>query len=115
MSHARLPAAILAALLVAGCSPATDASGTAPDVAEDADASDAAQAPARGRTMQEVLDASQPGDWRELDPENTLYLELESGRVVIELAPAFAPAHVANIRTLARGQCWEDRTSAGEG
>jgi len=107
MSHARLPAAILAALLVAGCSPATDASGTAPDVAEDAVASDAAQAPARGRTMQEVLDASQPGDWRELDPENTLYLELESGRVVIELAPAFAPAHVANIRTLARGQYWD--------
>ena len=53
-------------------------------------------------TMQAVLDASKPDDWRPLDPENTLYLELDSGRVVIELAPAFAPEHAANIRTLAR-------------
>ncbi len=37
-----------------------------------------------------------------LDPENTLYVELPAGRVVIELAPAFAPLHVANIKTLAR-------------
>jgi len=43
-----------------------------------------------GLTVQDVLDASTPDDWRRLDPENTLYLELDSGRVVIELAPAFA-------------------------
>lgn len=54
------------------------------------------------RTMAEVLAASAPADWRSLDPENTLYLQLPSGRVVIELAPAFAPEHVANLRTLAR-------------
>jgi len=53
-------------------------------------------------TMSEVLKASQPSDWHALDPENTLYLELNSGRVVIELAPAFAPNHVANIRSLVR-------------
>ncbi len=53
-------------------------------------------------TMQDVLDASTPADWRALDPQNTLYLELDSGRVVIELAPMFAPQHVDNIRTLAR-------------
>ncbi len=53
-------------------------------------------------TMQDVLDQSKPGDWRTLDPENTLYVELDSGRVVIELAPAFAPRHVANIRRLVR-------------
>jgi peptidylprolyl isomerase len=52
--------------------------------------------------MVEVLAASQPGDWRGLDPENTLYLELPVGRVVIELAPAFAPNHVANVKALAR-------------
>ena len=55
------------------------------------------------RTMQDVLDASTPADWRRLDPAHTLYLELDSGRVVIELAPAFAPEHVANILALARG------------
>ena len=63
--------------------------------------------PAKGRTMQEILDASTAADWRPLDPENTLYLELDSGRVVIELAPRFAPAHVANIRALARGHWWD--------
>jgi peptidylprolyl isomerase len=54
------------------------------------------------RTAAEVLEASKPQDWRTLDPENTVYLELASGRVVIELAPEFAPQHVANIRALAR-------------
>ena len=53
-------------------------------------------------TMTEVLAASKPSDWRQLDPQNTLYVQLATGRVVIELAPAFAPAHVANIRMLAR-------------
>src|SRR6266702_8941864 len=53
-------------------------------------------------TMSEVLAASKPDDWRLLDPENTLYLELPAGRVVIELAPAFAPRHAANIQALAR-------------
>lgn len=54
------------------------------------------------RTMSEVLEATVPADWRPLDPENTLYLQLPQGRVVIELAPAFAPLHAANLRTLAR-------------
>ncbi|MFC5576574.1 peptidylprolyl isomerase [Lysobacter niabensis] len=56
--------------------------------------------------MQEILDATQPSDWRPLDPANTLYLDLASGRVVIELAPGFAPEHVANIRTLAKEGYW---------
>ncbi len=34
--------------------------------------------------------------------ENMLYLELEGGRVVIELLPAAAPNHVARIKELAR-------------
>lgn len=53
-------------------------------------------------TMGDVLAASKPADWHPLDPENTLYLELQSGRVVLELAPAFAPNHVANIKALVR-------------
>ena len=36
------------------------------------------------------------------DPENTLYLELESGRVVIELRPDLEPQHVARIKELSR-------------
>ena len=64
---------------------------------------------AKPRSMQDILDSSKPGDWRTLDPANTVYLELErtGGRVIIELAPAFAPAHVANIRTLAHEGYWD--------
>lgn len=61
---------------------------------------------ARPRTTQEILDASQPADWRTPDPANTLYMDLDAGRVVIELAPGFAPEHVANIRTLASEGFW---------
>ena len=59
-------------------------------------------APAKPLTMSAVLAASKPQDWHALDPQNTLYLELASGRVVIELAPTFAPNHAANIKALVR-------------
>jgi len=39
---------------------------------------------------------------QETDMENLLYLDLDDGRVVIELLPDLAPAHVERIRTLAR-------------
>ncbi len=58
-------------------------------------------------SMQEVLAASSPADWRPLDPDNTLYVELPRGRVVIELAPRFAPLHVANIKALARARYFD--------
>jgi peptidylprolyl isomerase len=54
------------------------------------------------RTMAEVLAATVPADWRPLVPEDTLYLQLPQGRVVIELAPAFAPLLTTNLRILAR-------------
>ena len=38
----------------------------------------------------------------DLDPENTIYLDLKDGRVVIELLPKYAPNHVARIKELAR-------------
>ncbi len=59
------------------------------------------------RTTAEVLAASSAADWRTPDPQDTLYLELASGRVVIELAPEFAPHHVANVQLLARGHYFD--------
>jgi len=53
-------------------------------------------------TTASVLAATTSTDWRPLDPENTLYLDLASGRVVIELLPAFAPSHAANVKVLVR-------------
>ena len=69
--------------------------------AASAAASDVAPA-APPRTMADVIAATTPADWRPIDPENTLYLQLPQGRVVIELAPAFAPQHAANLKTLVR-------------
>ena len=69
----------------------------------------AAAAPAP-RTAADILAQSPDADWRGLDVENTLLMDLQTGQagqsstgqVVIELAPRFAPRHAANIRTLAR-------------
>jgi peptidylprolyl isomerase len=58
--------------------------------------------PEKPPTTAQVLESAQAGDWRRPDPENTLYLELPAGRVIIELAPRFAPQHVANIKALTR-------------
>ena len=53
-------------------------------------------------TVADVVKASKASEWRALDPENTLYMQTAGGRVVIELAPAFAPNHAANIKALVR-------------
>ena len=76
--------------------------GLAGAIAANALAAGAPAAKAKPKTMQDILDASAPTDWRRLDPENTLYLQLAGGRVVIELAPKFAPRHSDNIRKLVR-------------
>lgn len=72
----------------------------------DLHAAEAAQ-PARRKSAQEIIDAAPASAWRDLDPANTLYMELPAGRVVIELAPGFAPEHVANIKTMAKGGFWD--------
>jgi peptidylprolyl isomerase len=59
------------------------------------------------KSSAELLAASPASDWRPLDPENTLLMDLATGQVIIELAPRFAPQHAANIRTLARGGFWD--------
>jgi len=70
-------------------------------------AQDKEAAPVKPKTMQEILDATQAADWRRLDPNNTIYLELANGRVVIELAPTFAPEHSKNIVALAKEKYWD--------
>jgi peptidylprolyl isomerase len=57
-------------------------------------------APKKPLTMSDVLAASKPSDWHAPDPANTLYLDFAAGRAIIELAPAFAPHHAQNIKTL---------------
>jgi len=43
-----------------------------------------------------------PAQGRPVPAENTLFLELKDGRVVIQLRPDIAPHHVARIKELAR-------------
>jgi peptidylprolyl isomerase len=62
------------------------------------------------RSAQQILDASPASDWRTPDPANLLVMNLAGGQVVIELAPAFAPEHVANIQTLAHEHFWDNES-----
>ncbi len=41
------------------------------------------------------------------DPENTLYMELKDGRVVIEMRPDLAPNHVKRIKELVRKKFYD--------
>jgi len=50
----------------------------------------------------DVLAHATADDWRPLAPDNTVYFTLPAGRVVMELAPDYAPVHVANIKMLIR-------------
>ncbi len=70
----------------------------------------AAQSPpaAKPRTPSDIVTAAPRSDWREIAAEDLLVFELDGGRkVVMQLAPEFAPVHVANIRALARGGWWD--------
>ena len=49
-----------------------------------------------------VLAMTLAGGANSQDLENMLYMDLEAGRVVIELRPDLAPKHVARIKELAR-------------
>ncbi len=62
----------------------------------------APQAMTAPASMADILAASPPADWRPIDPENTVYMQLPKGVVIFELAPRFAPRHVANIKALIR-------------
>lgn len=53
-------------------------------------------------SSQGVIDASRQEEWRQLVPENTLYMDVGGSTVVFELAPELAPNTVRNIRTLVR-------------
>ncbi|WP_425408588.1 peptidylprolyl isomerase [Hyphococcus sp.] len=69
--------------------------GLAPAFADDDDE------PAKPTPAEFLLNA--PDDvWRATDPENTIYMDLPAGLVVIELRPDFAPNHVQRVKELTR-------------
>lgn len=59
-------------------------------------------------TAAEVLAAAPAAAWQPIHPDDLLVMDFANGgRVVIQLAPSFAPVHVANIRALARSGWWK--------
>ena len=68
-------------------------------------------APPKKLTPTDVVGAAPPAAWKTIPADDLLVMDLKSGgRVVIQLAPAFAPVHVANIKALARGNYWDGAT-----
>jgi peptidylprolyl isomerase len=63
--------------------------------------------PLKALTTADIIASAKPDDWRRLDPADTLYLDLASGRVVIELSRHYAPQHVAAIKLLAKTHYWD--------
>lgn len=68
-------------------------------------------APAKKLTPNDIVASSPASAWKTIDPDNLLVVDLkDGGRVVVQLAPAFAPVHVANIKALAKGNYWDGAT-----
>jgi peptidylprolyl isomerase len=104
-----VPFAALAASCLAACATTAD---SPPDAEAEASPRYSFWRPAP------VVDAPDPNKvvqeapaeaWRPVDPADLLVIELkEGGRIVIELAPRFAPVHVANVRAFARAGWWNN-------
>ncbi|MBC7769181.1 MAG: peptidylprolyl isomerase [Phycisphaerales bacterium] len=83
---------LVAALMLAAC-----ASAEAPHPVADAPV----------RSLGEILEQSPAADWRNVDQNNLIYMQLPAGRVIIELAADYTPLHTANIQALARAHYWD--------
>lgn len=58
-------------------------------------------------TPNDIVAAAPASAWKTIPADDLLVMDLANGgRVVIQLAPTFAPVHVANIKTLARERYW---------
>ena len=62
-------------------------------------------------TPTDIVAAAPASAWKSIPADDLLVMDLANGgRIVIQLAPAFAPVHVANIKALARGHYWDGAT-----
>ena len=70
-----------------------------------------AASPKKLPTPNDIVAQSPSSAWRTIPADDLLIMDLANGaRVVIELAPEFAPVHVANIKALARANYWRGAT-----
>jgi cyclophilin family peptidyl-prolyl cis-trans isomerase len=70
-----------------------------------------AAVPEKLPTPTDIVTAAPASAWKTIPADDLLVMDLKGGgRVVVQLAPAFAPVHVANIQALARANYWSDAT-----
>ncbi len=68
-------------------------------------------APKKLLTPNDIVTNAPPSAWRTIEPDDMLVMDLKNGaRIVVQLAPEFAPVHVANIKALARSSYWDGAT-----
>jgi peptidylprolyl isomerase len=62
-------------------------------------------------TPTDVVAQAPASAWKTIAPDDLMVMDLKNGgRIVIQLAPEFAPVHVANVKALARGSYWDGAT-----
>src|SRR5437763_3683342 len=62
-------------------------------------------------TPNDIVAGAPASAWRTISADDLLVMDLANGgRVVVQLAPQFAPVHVANIQALARANYWAGAT-----
>lgn len=68
--------------------------------------------PSNAELTSKVHTTDKPGsaDWRTPDPDNLLVIDTNRGRIIVEMYPVIAPAHVAQIKTLAKRHFYDGQT-----
>jgi peptidylprolyl isomerase len=62
-------------------------------------------------TPTDVVNSAPASAWKTIPPDDLMVIDLaKGGRIVVQLAPAFAPVHVANIQALAKANYWDGAT-----
>ena len=71
----------------------------------------AAPPPKKLPTPADIVASAPASAWKTIPADDLMVIDLANGgRVVVQLAPAFAPVHVANMKALARGRYWQGAT-----
>jgi len=83
---------------------------TAACAAEQKQGVEAEPTPVKTVVVDPNLPATTDADWRDPDPENTLYIKTAYGVFVVEMMPEMAPKHVTQIKTLARRKFYDNIT-----
>ena len=59
-------------------------------------------------TPNDIVAAAPRSAWKTIPSDDLLVIDMKNGgRVIVELAPEFAPVHVANIKALSRAHYWD--------